>query len=412
MINNNASDFLNRFYNNRTSNNQTGKAADMFQRLQERRKTMMGKTDPEAEAAKAAAAEETDKVETSNKGKTSKETEEAAAKEGGKKQSKKADADLSPQERRKMELQAILDKINKEEGERRGTATKTEEKSNVVTVENADGTKNTSGGAMDFLNDLPLFNEFKSGLIDAFKSLDGDAVGGINAQYELNYTTMQYVANAAGDFEYKETSFSVKIDLNYMKAAGGSTKEITDALSGATDFNSLVDALSKHQTPKDQQTIPAEIKPEDFMNSLKDYFSPEKTADRIVDFATAFFPLSDSYKKGGDTEESREEFAEIMRKAIQKGFDQAMGTLGNVPKNVQDGIDKTHELTFKGIDDFVKNGMNRKKQENGTYTSLQELVFNAQVSYSEKSVSYKSSGYNAQKQADADKTATTVNTEA
>lgn len=412
MINNNAGDFLNRFYNNRASNSQGGQAADMYQRLQERRKAMMGKTDPEAEAAKAAAEEETDKVETSTKGKNTKEAEEAAAKEGGKKQSKKADADLSPQERRKMELQAILDKINKEEGERRGTATKTEEKSDIVTVENPDGTKNTSGGAMDFLNDLPLFNEFKSGLIDAFKSLDGDAVGGINAQYELNYTTMQYVANAAGGFEYKETSFTVKIDLNYMKAAGGSTKEITDALSGATDFNSLVDALSKHQTPADQQTIPTEIKPEDFMNSLKDYFSPEKTADRIVDFATAFFPLSDQYKKGGDTEESREEFAEIMRKAIQKGFDQAMGTLGNVPKNVQEGIDKTHELTFKGIDDFVKNGMNRNKEQQGVYSSLQELVFNAQVSYSEKTVSYKSGGYGAQKQTDADKTTAGVNTEA
>lgn len=400
MINNNAGDILNRFFNNRAANGQSGNAADMYRRLQERRKTMMEKADPDAEAAKAAAAEEeSDTVETSASGKAAKEGEGAAARQGGEKQSKKSDADLSPQERRKMELQAILDKINREEGERRGGAAETREKSNIVTVEDKDGNMKSSGGVTDFLNDLPLFNEFKSGLIDAFKSLDGNAAGGINAQYELNYTTMQYVANAAGGFEYKEASLTVKIDMTYMKAAGGSTKEIVDALSGATDFNSLVSALSKHQTPADRQTIPGEIKSEDFIASLKDYFSPEKTADRIVDFATAFFPLSNQYKQGGDTEETREAFAEIMRKAIQKGFDQAMGTLGKVPKNVQDGIDKTHELTFKGIDDFVKNGMDRKKEQQGVYASLQELVFSAQVNYSEKTVAYKPVGYEDQKQA-------------
>ncbi len=75
----------------------------------------------------------------------------------------------------------------------------------------------------------------------------------------------------------------------------------------------------------------------------------------------------------------------MMGKAIQKGFDQAMGSLGTVPDATQKGIDKTHELVFKGLDDFVKNGMKEEKKD--TYNALQDLAFNYEASVTRKKVS-------------------------
>ena len=57
---------------------------------------------------------------------------------------------------------------------------------------------------------------------------------------------------------------------------------------------------------------------------------------------------------------------------------------------MQDGIDKTHELTFKGIDDFVKNGLNRQKEADEIYTSLEQWSLSLSASYSEKTVSVRS----------------------
>ena len=95
--------------------------------------------------------------------------------------------------------------------------------------------------------------------------------------------------------------------------------------------------------------------------------------------------MSDAYKKGGDTEEARKEFADMMGKAVQKGFDQALGALGKIPDETRAGIDKTHELVFKGFEDFVKNGMKQEKED--TYKALQGLEFTYESTVTTKKVS-------------------------
>ena len=389
MINNDVSNHLSRYFANRAGQNDAGGAAEMYKKIKARHDAIHGRGES---AEKAAEAQDADKT---AKGAEANAAAAADAKGKNKGKAKTESDNLSPEERRQKELKAILDKINAEDEARYGKTTKTDEtktneakkaaESGVINPESEEAKKDP--GFLSFLNDMPLFNEFKAGLMDAFKRLDSATAGSISAQYELNYTTMQYVANEAGGFDYKETSFNIKLDLSYVKAAGGKggTEDIQKLLGSATDFSSLINALGSGQ--KAQAAAP---NPNDAMANLKDYFSPEKTADRIVDFATAFFPNSDAFKAKGDTEEARSEFADVMRKAIQKGFDQAMGTLGKVPQSVQNDIDKTHELTFKGIDDFVKNGMNRKKEQDGVYSALEELFFSAQVSYTERTVSVRS----------------------
>ncbi len=71
----------------------------------------------------------------------------------------------------------------------------------------------------------------------------------------------------------------------------------------------------------------------------------------------------------------------MMRGAVQKGFDQAMGLLGKVPSSVQAGIDKTHELAFKGFDDFVKYGMNRGKDSGKTDSGSQDQIIDSLRSF-------------------------------
>lgn len=218
----------------------------------------------------------------------------------------------------------------------------------------------------------------------------------------------------------RKPTLNIKFDLNYIKAGAGgkSGAQIAEAIGNATDFESLMNNLEEigkgmgSQQQEQTKGIPElkNMKPQDFLKSMQDYFSPEATSGRIVDFATAFFPLSDAFKKGGDTEEARKEFADMMGKAIQKGFDQALGTLGAVPKDTMDGINKTHELTFKGLDDFVKNGLNKDKQQNDVYQGLQEFAFSFEMNYSSKSVSVQN--YNANGETQGNKSISALDTQA
>ncbi|MCC8165718.1 MAG: DUF5610 domain-containing protein [Planctomycetes bacterium] len=348
-------------------------------------------------------------------------------------ETEEAPKELSANEKRQAALKKIMDRLDAEEAAKNpnrakdtskntsGSKTDTSASSEITTVTDpAEIAANDGLGAL--LNDLPLFNEFKAGLAEAFKSMDGATYGAISAQYELNYSSMEYIADAAGNYEMKETKFSMKLDLNYVQAASGkSAGELADSIANAEDFESLVNTLAEFgkagvDTTNPDAQVPAatdennplsaymkDSKPmsvKDLMNSafknfnpssvakgVSDYFSPEATSGRILDFAKSFYPMSDAIKKaGGDTPEAREEFAELMRGAIQKGFDQALGSLGAVPKNTMDGINKTHELTMKGLDDFVKEGTTPAKQP--TYDALQAVSMSFDMSYSQTTVKY------------------------
>ncbi len=179
------------------------------------------------------------------------------SKDGNSKTETKANADtveLTSEEKRRAALQKIMDKLDAEEAarypsrvnkkDRTESKDKTEKTDGTNAAANLDDVKNKDGiGAL--LNDMPLFNEFKTGLMEAFRSMDGVTSGSIRAQYELNYSSMQYIADAGGKYQYQETSLNIKLDLNYVKAGAGdmSGAEIADAIGNAEDFESFVAAL-------------------------------------------------------------------------------------------------------------------------------------------------------------------------
>ncbi len=123
------------------------------------------------------------------------------------------------------------------------------------------------------------------------------------------------------------------------------------------DFNAqLADILAAHVealTPAEDGQAP--------LDKLAASFTPEATAGRIFDFAASWYG---QWLKGGeDTEENRRAFADYIGAAIDKGFRQAQGILGELPDAVQDGVDRTHSLVWAKINDFIQNGLTRSPEE-------------------------------------------------
>lgn len=162
------------------------------------------------------------------------------------------------------------------------------------------------------------------------------------AQFEINYQAMRTVSTENG-FEMQEINFSFKASFETLNAYAGENVPNPFETEGANPIDSMME-----------------------------YFSPESTAGRILDFALSFFPQSEAYAEGGDTEGARQSFADLMGNAIQKGFDEALGILGDINEKIKSDIDETHDHVFTGLDDFVQNGYDpEKSSENGQYARMQ-----------------------------------------
>ncbi len=184
--------------------------------------------------------------------------------------------------------------------------------------------------------------------VDEF-GLSGDARNKViwaRSQFELNYQVLRSV-NSANGFETSQETFSFRSAYEFMQRASG--EDTTTPLQEGGG-----------ETPPAEETGD-----EDQLTALQEYFSPENTASRILDVATSFFSLSEVFKAEGESEGSRRKFADFIGGAISEGFRQARAILGELPEDVEAGIDKTNSLVFAGLDDFVKNGIDPEKARPG-----------------------------------------------
>lgn len=213
------------------------------------------------------------------------------------------------------------------------------------------------------------------GLDDISKMPAGTKIGamGVSAQFEVNYQAMMAVMGADGSMTMQSVNFSMSASFEYMGISAGM----------GSNFNPFSQFLNGgvNGTKEGEQT-----NANDPFAALRDLFSPEKTAQRILDFSLGFFGNSSMFREGGDTEESRGSFADYIGKAIQKGFDEALGVLGKLPEQTSKEIDKTHELVFDGLDNFKKNGYDSSKS--GLYSSIQAYQSTVAMNYSSTSISY------------------------
>jgi len=90
--------------------------------------------------------------------------------------------------------------------------------------------------------------------------------------------------------------------------------------------------------------------------SLLDYFSPEKTSQRLLDATAILFnagEIAQSQNKG----DSCRSFFGAIGKAIDEAFTQVLQRFGKLPEAVQIEVDKTHSLIFSGLQTFTEKGL-------------------------------------------------------
>ena len=255
------------------------------------------------------------------------------------------------------------------------TAEEEAEESDIVTVDTEEETDTEGTGSTGFAS---IFEEFQDKLNKVL--LEGLGLGNLSemaanssfmsysASFEISYQSMVAVAGENG-MTMQETSFSMKGTFEFM-SMGQMNRPWT-----------VEEAIKAFQLQSGKDEGTDEVDANDPFAALKDYFSPEKTANRILDFSLGFFGNSSAFKEGGDTEESRGSFAEMIGAAIQKGFDQALGTLGALPKETSDEVDDTHKRVFDGLDNFVKTG-SKDGKEAQPYSSFQAYSSVFEMNYS------------------------------
>jgi len=213
-----------------------------------------------------------------------------------------------------------------------------------------------------------------------------DKVVWARSQFELNYQVLRSI-NSANGYETTEETFSFKGSYEFMQLSSGN--ETAPVAESAAD------------APVE------ETAEQDMLASLQDYFSPENTAQRILDIATSFFGISEIAKAEGDTEAARQKFSDFIGSAIDEGFRQARDILGDLPENVSTGIEKTHSLVFAGLADFVKNGINPEKlRAGGVFEKIAAYREEARAEMAARLKSSSTVGYNASGEAQIASTTT------
>ena len=86
-------------------------------------------------------------------------------------------------------------------------------------------------------------------------------------------------------------------------------------------------------------------------------FSPQATAQRIVNFSTSFFGSFQQNHADEAGQSQASNFAAMIKGAIEEGFASTQDILvglGEIAPDIQAGIDETFELTMQGINSFVE----------------------------------------------------------
>lgn len=97
-------------------------------------------------------------------------------------------------------------------------------------------------------------------------------------------------------------------------------------------------------------------------------FSPEAVAQRIVSFATAFFPDYRDNHPDSAEDEQLGGFLGLIRDAIDQGFREAreiLEGLGVLQGGISDDIDRTYELIQQGLDAFEQDRRDALSDQTG-----------------------------------------------
>ena len=199
-----------------------------------------------------------------------------------------------------------------------------------------------------------------------------------NFQLSVESYQSQELQQKTGDDSVKETflneslAFEMNLSKSMQVVEGESKRSVTKSLSleFSLNFENNRVMMEKSQVPKGE-----------------DMFSPENTANRIVDFIKSAFKFSQLFGENKlETEEDRLNFQETQTGAVEDGFKQARGLLGELPEDIESGISKTFDLIMEGLDKFfggaeesVEEPTESLNPANGNYYSSQSFSLSYQL---------------------------------
>lgn len=107
-----------------------------------------------------------------------------------------------------------------------------------------------------------------------------------------------------------------------------------------------------------------------------DYWTPENTAQRIVQGTTAFLSGFQNAHPELQGEELINRFIEVIGQGISDGFSQAKGFLGDLSvlsEEIEGNINQTYDFVQQGLENFKKDflGMSDSNSESGISASAQ-----------------------------------------
>ena len=177
----------------------------------------------------------------------------------------------------------------------------------------------------------------------------------------------------------KQISNSVRTDANadnrdVEDVKAESKKAYNAAILAAHErvsLNSSNDALSLlYKTAL--EGINAELEPVMGKNAAKKIYesgvdtSPKATADRIVSFATNFYSRYKELNPGGSEEETLNNFLELIKGGIDKGFNEAVTILQGLQVyegKVESDADETYKLIEQGLESFRERVLEEAKKQ-------------------------------------------------
>ncbi len=161
----------------------------------------------------------------------------------------------------------------------------------------------------------------KDSLTVNYTNKDGDSVSLSMGHIECQKAMIAY-SGKAGSEEWQQIVDKVKEE--YLQLQEKIIKEFLDNING--------------NTGEKTEGITAESEE---IEGLPAYWNAENTSQRIVDFAVSFYDVAES---------SGKEYYEMMRNAIEEGFNQAMGMLGELPDEVNNLANRTYELAMQKLE--------------------------------------------------------------
>ncbi|ABE56175.1 conserved hypothetical protein [Shewanella denitrificans OS217] len=156
------------------------------------------------------------------------------------------------------------------------------------------------------------------------------------------------------DVARKETANQTSKQM--MNASILAAQEKVDLESGGKSmtllYKAAIEAINKELSP----TLGDNAIQKNAANNVD--YSPEATAERIVSFATQFFPLHQERNSNMSLDEQLESFMGIIGGAIDQGFNEAKDILKGLQVlkgDIESGVNSTYDLVQKGLQSFRDN---------------------------------------------------------